>query len=193
MKTKFLQVLDTMTEMHFLVLQFEEVDRRFCEGAGFEPGLKVVLQFMGRIVTCFAGYNLQDELGQLSQEMPVDGTVLALKEILHHVHDIRMLPDTVNVEAFRCQSILLQRSAFPSDELRELINERSELLRKVLYRWSAMTHIAVLDLEELKVVYDIGSTHAASLTKDYLWLPILEAEDADLDNIQICPFRYERL
>jgi hypothetical protein len=196
MKTKFLKVLDKYTEMHFLVLQFEEVDRPFCKGAGFDPGLKVALQFRGRIVTCFAGYDLREYFGgtvdDLSHKMQSDGTVRSLKEILHFVKDIRALPDTVDVDSYRCQSNLLRRDRFPSDELLEEINDRSPaVVRKVLYRWGQMTHLAIIDIETSEVIYDVGST--GDLTVRYLWLPMPEADEEDLAGIELCPFKYVRL
>lgn len=198
MKTKFLKVLDEGTEMHFLVLQFEEADMPFCKSAGFAPGLKVALQFRGRMVTCFAGYDLREHVGStiddLSQKMQVDGTVRSLKEILHFVKDVRLLPDTVDVDSFRCESNLLRRERFPSDEVQDAINERSsEMVRKVLYRWGKMTHLAIFDIETSEVIYDIGSTDEASLTTKYLWLPLLEADEKDLSGIDLCPFKYVRL
>lgn len=198
MKTKFLKVLDAGTEMYFLILQFEDADRPFCERAGFDPGLKVALQFRGRMVTCFAGYDLRDYAGNtvddLSHKMPVDGTVRSLKELLHFAKDVRMLPDTVDVDSFRCQSNLLRRARFPSDEVQDAINDRSPgLVRKVLYRWGQMTHLAMFDLETSEVLYDIGSTDEASLTAQYLWLPVPEADKNDLAGVELCPFKYIRL
>ncbi|MDR4485587.1 MAG: hypothetical protein R3B95_20740 [Nitrospirales bacterium] len=198
MKTKFLTVLDHITEMHFLILQFEEIDRPFFKNAGFDTGLKVVLQFRGRMITCFAGYDLLDRFGctidELSHKMPVDGTVRSLKEILHFVNDIRMLPDTVDVEAFRCQNALLRRTHFIPDELQDIFIDRSPAsIRKILYRWGTMAHLALFDIRTSEVIYDVGSTDVAYLAAKYLWLPWLEAEDTELAHIELCPFRYERL
>ena len=104
MKTKFVTLLDTGTQMSCLVLQFEEADRNFCKQAGFSPGLKIVLRFSGRAVSCIAGFELRDDycgkISDLSFEMVPDGTIRAFKEMLHYLEDIRMLPDEVNVESW---------------------------------------------------------------------------------------------
>lgn len=197
-KTKFIRVLDECTEMHFLILQLEESDRPFCESAGFDPGLKVALQFRGRMVTCFAGYDLREHVGStiddLSHKMPRDGTVRSLKDILHFVKDVRLLPDTVDVDLFRRQSNILRRRRFPSDEVQDAINDCSpESVRKVLYRWGKMTHLAIFDLETLEVLCDVGSTDEPSLVARYLWLPLQEADDGELQNVELCSFKYVKL
>src|SRR6266480_3936709 len=105
MKTKFVKVRDYWTLIHFLVLEFEEVDKEFGTSAGFAPGLKVALRFDGRGVSCIGGYDLRDNFGgtiqNLSRPMDDDGTTVAFKEILHHVDSVGALPDEIDVENWR--------------------------------------------------------------------------------------------
>src|SRR5690349_1829052 len=121
MKTKFVNLLDTGTQMSCLVLQFEDTDKDFCKQAGFSPGLKIVLRFNGRAVSCIAGFELRDDYGgkisDLNFKMEPDGTIRAFKEMLHYVDDIRMLPDEVNVESWREDLISLKWSHFLPESL----------------------------------------------------------------------------
>jgi hypothetical protein len=198
MKSKFLVVTDTYTRIHVLVLQFEAADKAFAEPARFGPGLKVVLHFDGRRVSCIAGYDLRDELDgtieTLSTPFPRDGTVTALKEILHNVDDIRKLPDVVDVEAFRRAWAMLRRRTFVHTGVRAILEERDhEVLRKVLYRWGAMAHLAIVDIERREVLFDQGTTALDWMVAEYLWIPIEEAQENELSGLDLCPFRYELL
>lgn len=197
MKTKFIQLTDTATEMRCLVLQFEASDA-WCRAGQLDPGLKVVLQFNGRFVTCFAGYELRDDRGAkietLSSQMSTDGTIVAFKELLHFVGDIHLLPDIVDLEPLRENSSLLRHRLFSSEELRELIDERSpESLRKVIYRSANWTHIALVDPDSKDVLYDEGTSSGDGMVAKYLWLPVSEATEAELASINLGPLRYERL
>jgi hypothetical protein len=197
LKTKFIQLTDTATDMACLVLQFEASDA-WCRAGRFGAGLKVVLQFRGRMVTCFAGYDLRDDAGEtieeLSTKMSVDGTILAFKELLHFVEDIHLLPDVLDVELFRHTRGLLRHRLFISNDLREILDEEETTsLRKVLYGFGRMTHLALVNVNSKDVLVDMGSTSREHLTAEYLWLPVDTATDDELSSINLCPLKYERL
>jgi hypothetical protein len=200
MKTKVLYLRDDSTLMPCIVVQFEELDREFCDKAGFAPGLKVVLRFSGSRVTCLAGFDLRDAFGgrieNLSECMRPDGTIIAFKEILHFVDDIRVLPDNLDVESFREEFFRLSAPPFLG-ELGEVLEERSSgSLRKVLYAMAGWIHLAIVDVETTSVVYDRGSTSGRTDTcvwADYLWVPLrpLSTEEAGL--VSLSPFRHDIL
>ena len=198
MKSKFLVVTDTYTRIHVLLLQFEEADKVFSEPARFGPGLKVILRFDGRRVSCIAGYDLRDEFNgtieALNTPFPRDGTVNALKEILQNVDDIRKLPDILDVEAFRRAWAMLRRRTFVDPGVRAILEERNhEVLRNVLYRFGAMAHLAIVDVEHREVLFDQATSGVDWMTAEYLWIPIEEAQEDELSGVDLCPFRYELL
>jgi hypothetical protein len=99
MRSRFVTVRDSLTKMRCLVLELEEVDRAVCDGSRILPGLRIVLRFEGRQVTCISGYELRDAKGgtvaQLTKAMGTDGTITAFKEMLHYLEDIRHLPSEI--------------------------------------------------------------------------------------------------
>ncbi len=197
MKTKFIQLTDTMTEMQCLVLQFEASDK-WCQAGHFGSGLKVVLRFSGRFVTCFAGYELRDDacatIETLSAPMRSDGTIVTFKEILHFVDNIHILPDVLDVEQLRHDRNLLRHRQFISDEIRELLStDETTFLRKALYMTGRTVHLALIDVRTNDVVFDMGNTHGDSVTAAFLWLPVDQATDAELAPVALCPLKYNRL
>lgn len=206
MKTKFLILRDTLTAMPCLVIQLEESDRPFCDAAGVAPGLKIVLRFDGRLVTCFAGYELRDDLGgrieSLSSAMRPDGTICAFKELLHYVEDIRVLPSKLDVESWRHQLGWLRRCQFIHTEIREILEELPDSrLRKVAYRPRGlrMCHLALLDIQAGEVLFDIGqgdcsrNEDKARTMALFHWIPVKKATPCDLDRVKLTPFPYELL
>jgi hypothetical protein len=202
MKTKFVELRDTGTQMSCLVLQFEDTDKNFCKQAGFSPGLKIVLRFNGRAVSCIAGFELRDDYGgeisDLSFEMVPDGTIRAFKEMLHYVDDIRVLPDEVNVESWREDLISLKWSHFIPESLQDILEEfEHSALRKVAYRPKGlrMPHWAIINKEKNEVVFDTSSTETnlPRFIAPFLWIPIQTATTEELESVELTPFAYEIL
>jgi len=192
MKAKFLTVTDTGTLCHYLVLQFEGVDKAFAKAAGLSTDLKILLSFSSGAVSCLAGYEFGGTFDALSAPVFRHGTIHAVKEILHHVEDIRTLPDVLDVEAFRQGRNLLRHRPIVSEGIAELLEEYdSGPLRKVLYQWGNMPHLAVVHVETRAVLFDLASTSLALLQAEYLWVPLNPATLDDLEHIDLCPFRYK--
>jgi len=185
--------------MRCLVLELEEVDRAVCDGSSVLPGLRIVLRFEGRQVTCISGYELRDAKGgtvrQLTRAMEPDGTITAFKEMLHYVEDIRHLPSEIDVEGWRIQFASLVASHFVGQAFQEVISELpSESLRKVAYlpRGHRQSHIALLDMEAREIVVDLASTNDFGyLVARYLWLPVKPATAEELALVSISPFPYD--
>ena len=199
MKTKFVKVRDHWTLIHFLVLQFEEVDKE----SGFAPGLKIALQFDGRGVSCIGGYDLRDKFGgtiqNLSRPMDDNGTTVAFKEILHYFDDVRTLPDEIDVENWRGEFFGLRGDHyFMPPEVRDTLAEYPERhLRKVAYRkgyylpeLAPTLHLAIVNVQERELVMDIGTNndllevHIAQ----FLWIPLETVTDDELEGVDFGPF-----
>jgi len=192
--------------MACIVLQFEEVDAPFCDAAGFSPGLKVVLRFYGRRVTCFAGYELRDDYGGHLQEltgvMESDGTIRAFKELLHYVDDIRVLPDELDVRDIRKARDLVNRPGVLHG-LGDWLEDQNDwdLLRKVLFQCEnclmrdgkGPMHLAVVHATSGEVLYDTSTTDAEYIRMQYLWTPLDVATPEELGRLVLSPLRYSVL
>jgi hypothetical protein len=199
MKTKFVKVRDHWTLIHFLLLQFEEVDKE----TGFPSGLKIAVRCDGRGVRCFGGYDLRDKFGgtiqNLSQPIDDNGTTVAFKEILHYVDSIRLLPDEIDVENWRGEFFGLRGDHhFMPPEVRNILAEYPERnLRKVAYRklhylmpaLAPTLHLAVIDVQGKEILLDIGSSpellefHRAQ----FLWIPLEIATEDELKEFNLGP------
>lgn len=200
MKTKFIKVRDHWTLMHFLVLQFEEVDKE----SGFAPGLKVALQVDGRGgVSCIAGHDLRDRFGttiqDLSRPMDDNGTTVAFKEVLHHVDSIRALPDEIDVEDWRDEFFVLKGNYyFMPPELRNILAENPKPhLRKVAYRkkycllpeLAPRLHLAIVNVHEKQLLMDMDSSPEILEWRiaQFLWIPLETATEAELKGFELGP------
>lgn len=201
MKTKFLTLTDSGTIMRCIILQLDECDRSFGEPSGVAPGLKIVLKLEPGTVSCFAGYELREEFGatidRLSTPMRNDGTMLAFKELLHAVPDIRLLPDELSVEQLRLSMIDIDQNRRLKQAL-EVIDEGSPGdIRKLIYECNGWVHTAIVDVIAQDVVFDSATTSSQGFEKyeiaQYLWIPLPEATDEELSGVNITPFRYRRL
>jgi hypothetical protein len=198
MRSRFVTVRDTETAMKCLVLELEEVDGAFLNDSRIKSGLRIVLRFEGRQVTCISGYELRDAKGgtvaQLTQAMGTDGTITSFKEMLHYIEDIRHLPSEIDVEAWREQYADLVASNFVGEAFQDAISELpSESLRKVAYlpRGHRQSHIALLDIDAREIVVDLASTNDFGyLVARYLWLPVKAATAEELALFSISPFPY---
>jgi len=199
MKSKFVKVRDHWTLIHFLLLQFEEVDRKFAESAGFAPGLKVALRFYGREVSCIAGYDFGGTIKNLSRPMDGDGTTVAFKEILHHVDSVRALPDEIDVENWREEFFVLKGDYyFMPPEVRNVLAEYPEdHLRKVAYRktyyllpeLAPMLRLAIVNVQDKELLVDIGCNKELLdfCTARFLWIPLEIATESELEGIGLGP------
>lgn len=199
MKTKFIKVRDHWTLLHFLVLQFEEVDK----DSGFAPGLKVALQVDGRGVSCIAGHDLREQFGttiqNLSRPMDDNGTTVAFKEVLHYIDNVRALPDEINVEDWREEFFGLKGNYyFMPPEVRNILAEYpKEHLRKVAYRkvycllpeLAPRLHVAIVNLQDKELLLDIGSPPEILKFRiaQFLWIPLEKATEDELRGFDLGP------
>lgn len=185
--------------MHFLVLQFEEVDR----DSGFAPGLKVALQVDGRGVSCIGGQELREQFGttiqNLSRPMDENGTTVAFKEVLHYVDNVRALPDEIDVEDWREEfSVLKGNSYFMPPEVRNILAEYSkEHLRKVAYRkvyyllpeLAPRLHLAIVNVQDKELLIDMGSSPEILEMRiaQFLWIPLEMPTEDELKGFDLGP------
>jgi hypothetical protein len=204
-KTKFVKVRDYWTLIHFLLLQFEEVDKE----TGFPPGLKIALKCDGRGVRCLGGYDLRDKFGgtiqNLSRPMDDSGTTVAFKEMLHYVDSIRALPDEIDVENWRGEFFGLRGDHhFMPPQVRDILAEYPNRdLRKVIYRkvihlipsLSPRLHLAVVNVQDKDLLLDIDT--APELLEfriaQFLWIPLEIATEDELIGFNLGPLANDLL
>lgn len=191
------EVLDTATRMHMMVVQFEEVDKKICDKIGIAPGFKIVNRLSGRSVDCFAGYKFVPGDTYYSPEaqsksFDPDGTVNAFSLLLSEVDNIKKLPGTINVEVIREYWVRTSRGHFLTPGITEILDDYlGHELRKCLYKYSVSIHLAIIDLDNKEVIYDLGaSRNIEEIMPKYLWLPVKEATKSELGVIRLCPFKY---
>ncbi|MEL7981531.1 hypothetical protein AAG584_15900 [Vreelandella titanicae] len=184
--------------MFFLVTIFEDIDSEYCKKMNISPGFKVVNRIAGRYVDGFAGYrfwpNTYDEdIESQSRKIDVDGTATTFGMLLSEINDVRLIPDTVDVEAVRYYWIRTDASFFIGNDLLETIEEHgAENLRKCLYRFMKPTHLCLIDILNNKVVFDTGSARKLEeIIPKYLWVPVKEATEDEISNVDLCPFKYQ--
>ena len=205
MKTKFVTVRDHWTLLHFLLLQFEEVDKE----TGFTPGLKVALQCDGRGVRCLGGYDLREKFGgtiqNLSRPMDDSGTTVAFKELLHYIDSIRALPDEIDVENWRGEFFGLRGDYhFMPPQVRDILAEYPNRdLRKVIYHkvihlipsLSPRLHLAVVNVQDKELLFDIDT--APELLEfriaQFLWIPLEIATEDELREFNLGPLASDLL
>lgn len=195
MITRIFKVTDTWTLMYFLVTMFEPIDEPICKEIGISPGFKIANRMAGRVVDTFAGYEFDpDDYDQSIEAQTrgysLDGTSNAFGLLLSEIKDIRLLPDTVDVEQIRRFWLRSSRGMFIGDGLLEAVQDRDVgHFRKCLYCTSSQRHIAIIDTATDKVVYDTGSSAGLQHTlPQYLWLPVEEGELEYLKKLDICWF-----
>lgn len=193
MKTKFIDLTDTGTFIPILLLEFEETDSTFLKKIGWGTGLRIVLNFATKRVTCISGQSFKDSFGEtienLSQKMESNGTIISFKESLNYISDIRQLPDDFNVEAFRKYRNLVYNRKFVDREIRDILDDYGtdyciSYLRKHKYTesFSEYIHIAIFDIKTNELLSDIGrsSKYHFDILAEYMWIPLSIADGMEI-------------
>ncbi len=189
MKTKFLKVLDSGTEMSFLLIQFQESEKEFLDAAGKSTETKILLNLSDNPITCISGYGLNERHGynisNLTKEMEPSGTINGLKEIVHKVTDINYLPDVLNVKEARWA---FNHTRFnEEDELTELLDrvyqdeEFGFRLEKALFQRDMNSYLVIVRHKDSdSIIYENSSTSSSQkeLFSEYLWIPVNEISDS---------------
>lgn len=196
MRTKFIDLKDTGTSIPILLLEFEESDNDFLKKTGWEAGLRIVLNFASKRVTCISGKSFRDTFGEtidnLSQKMDSDGTMISFKESLNHIDDIRQLPDEFNVKNYRNYRNLVNR-IFIDKEVHDILENYgsdycNSYVRKHKYTVpiSDFIHVAVFDVRTSELLYDIGrsSKYQLDILTEYMWTPIPEANQMEIKQFE---------
>lgn len=186
MKTKFVKVTDTGTEMYFLLIQFQESESDFLSKAGTSSSTKIALNLSDRPITCMSGYEFNTRYGNtiphLSKVMDENGTTNGLKEVLHNTSDISHLPDELNVEAARWAYI--HSKSEEDDELEEILenayddeNYRKCLSKAIFKGYSNIYTFVVFDNHASSIIYEKTLIHGNQddFFCTYLWMPIEES------------------
>jgi len=199
MITKIFRVLDFATQMYFLVIEFEEADKELCDLLSISPGFKIVNRISGSYVDSYAGYRfnpniLSDSIEGRSRKYCIDGTSNAFSLLLGEVSDIRRLPFEIDVQKIRNFWINTSRGLF-IDKILEVCEEANRSnLRKCIYRAIDWLHIAIYDVEKKEVIYDISSSASLNeILPKYLWIPVIEAMEKEIDKKKICVYMKEML
>lgn len=196
MITKVFEVLDEWTRMFIMVVQFEEVDKDLCHKIGIAPGFKIINRLRGRVVDCFAGYEFDPndfyyKPESQAKQFVSDGTINAFSILISYTEDIKKLPNTIDVDFVRDFWVKTSRGYFISDGIFETLEESDDHeLRKCIYKWGNLNHLAIIDLDTEEVVYDVGSQDIERLITEYLWIPAKEATIEEIKPIQLSPFKY---
>ena len=195
MITRIFHVTDEFTSMYFLVTVFEEIDKSICKKIGISPGFKIINRLSGRVVDSCAGYRFNpdfydESIEDQSRKYISDGTSNAFGILLSDVENIKKLPETINVQQIREYWVKTNRMIFVDKDIIETIDEYGpEGLRKCLYATPFSKHIALVDISEDKVVYDVStSMELKYIVPKYLWIPVEEGTSEYLDSVEICSF-----
>lgn len=195
MITRIFHVTDEYTSMYFLVTVFEEIDKSICKKIGISPGFKIINRLSGRVVDSCAGYRFNpdhydESIESQSRKYISDGTSNAFGILLSDVENIKKLPATIDVQQIREYWVKTNRMIFISNDIIETIDEYSpEGLRKCVYETPFSKHIALVDISEDKVVYDVSSSmELKNILPKYLWIPVEEGSLEYLNSVEICPF-----
>ena len=196
MRCKFIDLTDEYTVIPILILEFEETDSAFLKKTGWGPGLKVVLNFSEKRVSCISGKSFKEHFGEtieeLSQTMDANGTTISFKESLNHISDIRQLPDEFNICDYRKNRNLIRNRRFIDREIYDIIDDYgldycTAYIRKYKYTKASFgyTHIAIYDMKSKEILSDIGrsSEYNLKILSEYLWIPIPEAKDDEVECI----------
>ena len=137
----------------------------------------------------------------MSESMTPDGTIVAFKEMLHFVTDIRLLPEILDVEGFRHEVLRLRTPVF-SEGIEQLIEEHSSRasLRKALYVRPGWLHVVIVEIEANEVIYDRGTTDGTTEAGDnlnvwaeYLWIPLTPLSEDEARAVSLSPFKHDIL
>lgn len=202
MKTKFLKVLDSGTEMSFLLIQFQESEKEFLKGCGKSTKTKILLNLSDHPITCISGYDLNERHGNsienLTKKMTTNGTLNGLKEIVHQIPDISYLPDILNVKEARWA---FNHTRFDEeDELTELLDQiyQDEKFRlnieKAMFKDECGKYLMIIkNIDTGSIIYE--STSFASDQNEfilkYLWVPVNEM--TDLNNVIFHENNFDRI
>ncbi len=192
MRTKFLKVTDSCTELFYLIIQFQESDKEYLDKCGQSCRLKIIINLSDKPVSCFSGYDLDDRRGNtianLTKLMETNGTINGLKEIIHNTVDISHLPDELDVEEARWAYIHTNLNQDIDDSLNEIIenvcSDRNYGITLNKYIFKRIDHeytILIVEKESNKVIYEntFISANPSKIYNKYLWIPIEEISDID--------------
>jgi hypothetical protein len=196
MRCKFLDITDEYTSIPILILEFEEADGVFLKKIGWDSGLRVVLNFSRKRVSCISGKSFKEDYGEtieeLSQTMDVNGTIISFKESLNYIKDIRQLPDQFNVCDYRKKRILVRNRMFIGREVYDIIDDYGldycqDYLRKYKYTkpYIGYSHIAIFDVKTKELLSDVGrsSEYDLNILSEYMWIPFPEANDDEIESV----------
>ena len=100
MKTKYVNVRDTATSLHFLVITFDEGDKWLAE-TGWGKEAKLIVEIDIKASACISGFHCpRIDLRERSEKMRVSGTSIAFAEYLKNKGD-EPLPVEVDVSIIR--------------------------------------------------------------------------------------------
>lgn len=193
MKTKFVDLTDEGTIIPIIILEFEESDNVFLKKSGWSTGLRIVLNFSSKRITCISGKSFRDRFGEtieeLSQKMENNGTIHSFKESLNYIQDIRQLPDEFNVEAYRNHRNMVSNRRLIDREIIDIIDRydsgyRFSYLRKHKYTkpYFNFIHMAIFDIRTKEILADIGRSPSCHLDiiAEYLWIPLPTANEDEI-------------
>jgi len=192
MRAKKLHLKDTYTHIPVVVLQFEAVDEDFCKQVGIGTDLKVIIKFTGKRAACIAGYRFSDKYETLEEKvlpLELDGTIGTLAIILDQVNNIQHLPDVLDVEETRLAMNAIEHPHILHEHIREVLDDYRDhdVMRKVIYyNYSDWTAVAIIDIEQKQMVFQMSSTDRDRKVAAYLWIPLEPATMEELD-----PFKEE--
>lgn len=185
MKYKKIDLTDEGTLIPILVLEFEESDNDFLKKSGWSAGLRIVLNFSTKRITCISGKSFRDRFGEtieeLSQKMDSNGTIISFKESLSYIQDIRQLPDEFDVESYRVHRNMVRNRRFIDREILDILDNYgmeycATHIRKHKYTktYSDYIHIAIFDKKTKELLTDIGRSpkYELDISSEYMWIPI---------------------
>lgn len=185
-----IKVLDTGTEVHYVITEFEAVDKDVCDEIGIPTSYKILNKISGTYTSTLAGYNFhpyRPDIRVRSEGM--DGTDRALLSLLNSTSSIKILPEKIEVEEIR----LLQSSlSFSISQAREITNAVEEVGE--LRNFRKVFHISTLGFAKISIFHsqtkEVIETFVAfggfeQAFPNYLWVPIQEAALEELDSVQL--------
>ncbi len=193
MKTKFLKVTDSSTELYYLIIQFQKSDNHFLEKCGQSDNLKIIINLSDTPATCLAGYDLNERCGNtidnLSKLMESNGTIKGLKEIIHNTLDISHLPDVLDVEKARWAYIHTNLNQETHEELNDIIenicsdNSYMYRLNKYIFKQQISNTYVILIIDKLtdQIIFEESffSNEQNDIFIKYIWIPLEEISNSE--------------